>query len=45
MIFENLQGQEGFFFGMALKLMFKGLWYNVWFANKIRWKQLRPKFF
>jgi hypothetical protein len=26
------------FFGMALKLMFKGLWKNVWFANKIRWK-------
>jgi hypothetical protein len=24
---------------MALKLMFKGLWQNVWFANKIRWKQ------
>jgi hypothetical protein len=29
------------FFGMALKLMFKGLWQNVWFANKIRWKQLK----
>jgi hypothetical protein len=27
---------------MALKLMFKGLWKNVWFSNKIRWKQLRP---
>jgi hypothetical protein len=25
---------------MALKLMFKGLWHNVWFANKIRWKKL-----
>jgi hypothetical protein len=33
------------FFGMALKLMFKGLWQNVWFANKIRWKQLRPQVF
>jgi hypothetical protein len=32
-------------FGMALKLMFKGLWKNVWFASKIRWKQLRPSFF
>jgi len=30
---------------MALKLMFKGLWQNVWFANKIRWKQLRPQVF
>jgi hypothetical protein len=30
---------------MALKLMFKGLWKNVWFANKIRWKQLRPQVF
>jgi hypothetical protein len=28
---------------MALKLMFKGLWQNVWFANKIRSKQLRPR--
>jgi hypothetical protein len=33
------------FFWMALKLMFKGLWQNVWFANKIRWKQLRPQVF
>jgi hypothetical protein len=33
------------FFGMALKLMFKGLWQNFWFANKIRWKQLRPQVF
>jgi hypothetical protein len=33
------------FFGMALKLMFKGLWQNVWFSNKIRWKQLRPQVF
>jgi transposase InsO family protein len=30
---------------MALKLMFKGLWQNVWFANKIMWKQLRPQVF
>jgi hypothetical protein len=29
----------------ALKLMFKGLWQNVWFANKIRWKQLGPQVF
>jgi hypothetical protein len=33
------------FFGMALKMMFKGLWQNDWFANKIRWKQLRPEVF
>jgi hypothetical protein len=33
------------FFGMDLKPMFKGLWQNVWFANKIRWKQLRPQVF
>jgi hypothetical protein len=26
---------------MALKLMFKGLWQNVWFSNKIRWKQVK----
>jgi hypothetical protein len=30
---------------MALKLMFKSLWKNVWFANKIRWKQLKPQVF
>ena len=30
------------FFGMVLKLMFKNLWQNAWFANKIKWKQLRP---
>ena len=29
------------FFGMVLKLTFKNLWHNVWFANKIKWKQLR----
>jgi hypothetical protein len=33
------------FFGMALKLMFKGLWQNFWFANKIRWKQIRSRVF
>jgi hypothetical protein len=37
--------KNDFFWGMALKLMFKGLWQNVWFANKIRWKQLRPQVF
>jgi hypothetical protein len=36
---------KNFFFGMALKLMFKGLWQNVWFVNKIRCKQLRPQVF
>jgi hypothetical protein len=30
---------------MALKLMFKGLWKNVWFANKITWKKLTPQVF
>jgi hypothetical protein len=33
------------FFGMALKLMFKGFWQNVWFAKKVRWEQLRPPVF
>ena len=33
------------FFWMALKLMFKGLWHNVWFSNKVKWKQLRPQVF
>jgi hypothetical protein len=33
------------FFGISLKLMFKGLWYNFWFSNKIRWKQLKPQVF
>ena len=30
------------FFWMVLKLTFKNLWQNVWFATKIKWKQLRP---
>ena len=30
------------FVGIVLKLMFKNLWQNVWFVNKIKWKQLRP---
>jgi hypothetical protein len=30
------------FFWDGLKLMFKGLCQNFWFANKIRWKQLIP---
>jgi hypothetical protein len=33
------------FFWDGLKMMFKGLWQNVWFSNKIRWKQLRPQVF
>ena len=31
------------FFGMALNQIFKGLWRNVWFANKIKLKQLRHR--
>ena len=30
------------FFGMALNQIFKILWRIVWFANKIKLKQLRP---
>ena len=33
------------FFWDCLKHDVQGLWQNVWFANKIRWKQLRPKVF
>ncbi len=30
------------FFWMALNRIFKSLWQNVWFSNKIKLKQLRP---
>ena len=29
-------------FGMALNLIFRNLWQNVWFANKINSRQSRP---
>ena len=31
------------FFGMALKRIFRSLWQNAWFANKIKLKQLRHR--
>ena len=31
------------FFGMALNQIFKSLWQNVWFSNKIKLKQLRHR--
>ena len=31
------------FFEMALNLVFKILWQNVWFSNKIKLRQLRPR--
>ena len=31
------------FFGMALNMILKILWRNVWFANKIKLRQLRPQ--
>ena len=34
-----------YFFGMALNLIFKNLWWNVWFASKIKLRQLRPRDF
>ena len=44
MIFKILpEGEERIFFGMALNLIFKILWWNVWFANKIELRQLRPR--
>ena len=33
--------KKEFFFGMALNQIFKILWQNVWFAIKIKLKQLR----
>ena len=30
------------FFGISLNMIFKSLWQNVWFSNKIKLKQLRP---
>ena len=46
MIFKNLpQGEEIIFFGMALNLIFKILWRNVWFASRIKLRQLRPRDF
>jgi hypothetical protein len=33
------------FFWEGLKTNVQSLWQNVWFANKIRWKQLRPRVF
>ena len=34
-----------YFFGMALNLIFKSLWWNVWFASKIKLRQSRPQVF
>ena len=36
---------KNFFFWMALNLIFKILWRNVWFASKIKLRQLRPRVF
>ena len=33
------------FFGMALNMIFKILWRNVWFASKIKLRKLRPQLF
>ena len=36
-------GSRRFFFGMALNMLFKSLWQNVWFGNKIKLIQLIPQ--
>jgi hypothetical protein len=42
-LIQKFTGSRRNFFGMALNLIFKSLWQNVWFSNKIKLRQLRPQ--